>query len=93
MVNYVGDRSTNYSHSWDKTKVNSRPEIDGYTNVNLCISEQKRFFKEKIGFNFVVRNLFEEKWEDPGVRGASGFYTTYHPQPGRFISGSLNVKF
>lgn len=79
--NIVGDRTT--------SPTNPRKKVDGYALTNLALRWHKIFIKN-LSATVTVNNLFDKKWEDPGIRAANGaFYATTHPQPG--INGMAKI--
>jgi len=84
-ANYVGKRST-YA-------TNPLKSVPSYTLVNLNFTS-KSFFNNKAKFFTRVDNLFDTKWEDPGIRGGSGeYYGTVHSQPGISYSFGFTLKY
>jgi outer membrane receptor for Fe3+-dicitrate len=79
--NWVGTRSVPSS--------NPLGSVPGYLISNLCISS-KRFFKERVGVDLIVRNLFNTTYYDPGIRSGDGNrFATVHEQAG--ISGMVKM--
>ncbi|OFX26880.1 MAG: hypothetical protein A2041_12070 [Bacteroidetes bacterium GWA2_31_9b] len=73
--NIVGDRTT--------SPTNPDKNIDGYYISNLTLTTNN-IFKNKVLVSVTIKNLFDSKYNDPGIRAATGeYYGTRHIQPGR----------
>lgn len=84
--NWIGERSVPASNPLDK--------VDSYFSTNLSFSTTE-FFKNKVRISLTFRNLFDEKYYDPGIRAANGgksIYSTVHEQPGRYGLLKLIIK-
>jgi iron complex outermembrane receptor protein len=79
--NWVGTRSVPASNPLGKAP--------GYFVANLTVSS-KRFFKERVGVDLIIKNLFNAVYFDPGIRSGDGNrFATLHEQPG--INGLLKL--
>jgi outer membrane receptor for ferrienterochelin and colicins len=64
--------------------------VDGYLLTNLSLNSEK-FFRNRLSVGFTLRNIFDVKYLDPGIRSADGMiYSTVLEQPG--INGLLKIK-
>jgi len=80
--NWVGKR--------DVPRTDPYGPVDGYFISNISLSSEK-FFKNRVSAGFTLRNLFNVKYLDPGIRSADGFiYSTVLEQQG--INGLLKIK-
>jgi iron complex outermembrane receptor protein len=74
IENLVGGRSVPSTNPLEK--------IDGYFITNLIINT-KPIFNNRVSLSLNIRNLFNQKYYDPGIRSADGiFYPTVCDQPG-----------
>jgi len=79
--NWVGERRS--------PRTSPYGPVDGYFLAN-CSVTTVNLFKEKVTASFIVHNLFNVRWLDPGFRTADGFiYATVLEQPG--INGVFKI--
>jgi outer membrane receptor for ferrienterochelin and colicins len=79
--NWVGERNVLGS--------NPHGPVDGYFITNASLTTHK-FFKDHVYLSLTIKNLFDIKYLDPGIRAADGFlYSTVLEQPG--ITGMFKI--
>lgn len=79
IENWVGDRSV--------VATNPVGKANGYFCTNVVLSSSN-LLNKRINASITIRNLFNQKYVDPGARAADGnFYATLIEQPG------INVLF
>jgi hypothetical protein len=80
--NWVGDRSV--------PSTNPLGKVDGYFIPHLVVSTHK-LFDNRVSASLNIRNLFNQTYYDPGIRGAGGiFFGTVMEQPG--INGLFKIS-
>jgi len=82
--NLVGDRYTVPS--------NPAGHLPGYVVTNLSLGYSHLFLRA-LRADFVVDNLFDVQYSDPGVRSGTGVYASLLPQNGRAFLGRLTYGF
>lgn len=89
---FVIDLTTNWSGKRSTLPSNPVDEIDGFMVFNLTVSAVN-LFKNKVDISLSARNIFDQEYFDPGIRGADAkFYSTRLPQPGRSVFLKVGFK-
>ncbi len=84
-ANYVGTRNT--------IQANPTDEVDSYILYHANIRWENAFARG-IYIQLLMRNLFDKKAFDPGIRTATGeYYPTQHPIEGRNVWAALGYRF
>ena len=73
--NWVGRRDT--------PATNPLGAVNPYFITNLAVATES-FFGGRVRLNLAIQNLFDQEYNDPGIRSGNGqrFYATVHEQPG-----------
>lgn len=83
--NWVGTRSV--------LGYNPHGPVSGYFITN-CVITTHRFFNNHIYISFTIKNLFNVKYLDPGIRSADGLlYSTVLEQPGTIGILKITASF
>lgn len=69
----------------------SRPDIDSYTVLNLCITAGN--FYKNLEFQLAVNNVLDENYRDPDTSGAAQLIPNDFPRGGRSFFGEVRFTF
>ncbi len=83
--NWVGKRNVSGSNPYGP--------VDGYFVTNMAVTTQK-FFDNRVCLGLTVKNIFNVKYLDPGIRTADGvLYSTVLEQPGTIGIFKITASF
>ncbi len=88
IANWVGDRQLPHSNPYGADK---NYKMKGYFTGNVTLTT-KKLFNNHASAVVIVKNVFNEKYLDPGIRTADGLlYSTVLEQPGRSILFKVTI--